>query len=40
LGVQGVHNDVLKEAEKVIFDTLRKVKEEGIDEAHFEETLH
>jgi presequence protease len=40
IGVQGVHNKVLPDAEKVLFATLRSVIKNGIDEAMFEETLH
>jgi Zn-dependent M16 (insulinase) family peptidase len=40
LGVQGIKNETLPEAEKVIMQTLKEVVEQGIDKAHFEQTLH
>jgi Zn-dependent M16 (insulinase) family peptidase len=40
IGVQGITNQDLPNSEKVLMQTLRDVMKDGIDEAHFEQTLH
>lgn len=38
--MQGIHNDVLKDSERILFETLAHVVNNGIDKSMFEETLH